>query len=148
MSSLENVLTATLNFNHRVKEFIKTIVTNEYNDMCVKYYNYRVEFQMRGAGHIHGTLWIDWSKLKKHMEQEKDKETFLDIELIVAAFETIKKKTFGTKSCHKYGPECRFGAPWFPSLRTIIAVPHNIRYSNPEVAEKSTERIKAFVKKS
>ena len=155
--------------------------------MCVKYYNYRVEFQMRGAGHIHGTLWIDWSKLKKHMEQEKDKETFLDIELIVAAFEKIKKETFGTtddnlheyelakfidrfctcslkdpmtvdivksvnihnctKSCHKYGPECRFGAPWFPSLRTIIAVPHNIRYSNPEVAEKALKESKLLLKR-
>ena len=25
----------------------------------VKYYNYKVEFQARGAGHIHGVLWID-----------------------------------------------------------------------------------------
>ena len=27
--------------------------------MCVDYYNYRVEFQLRGAGHIHGVLWLD-----------------------------------------------------------------------------------------
>ena len=29
------------------------------SDMPVKYYNYKVEFQARGAGHIPGGLWID-----------------------------------------------------------------------------------------
>ena len=38
---------------------------NPKGDMCVEYYNYRVEFQMRGAGHIQGTLWIDWQKLER-----------------------------------------------------------------------------------
>ena len=56
----KNILTATLNFNNRVQEFIKLIIMNINGQMCVEYYNYRVEFQMRGAGHIHGTLWIDW----------------------------------------------------------------------------------------
>ena len=119
------------------------------------------------------------------MEQEKDEKKLLDIDLIVSAFERIKKETFGstedklheselakfidrfctcslkdpmtvgivksvnihncTKSCHKYGPECRFGAPWFPSLRTIIAVPHNIRYPDPEVAEKALKESKLLL---
>ena len=26
--------------------------------MCVSYYTYKVEFQDRGAGHIHGTMWL------------------------------------------------------------------------------------------
>ena len=29
------------------------------SEMCVEYYNYRVEFALRGAGHIHGVLWVD-----------------------------------------------------------------------------------------
>ena len=28
------------------------------NPMMVEYYTYKVEFQDRGAGHIHGTLWL------------------------------------------------------------------------------------------
>ena len=42
----KNVLTATRNFNYRVKNFIKHIVMNKKNPMCVQYYNYRVEFQV------------------------------------------------------------------------------------------------------
>ena len=54
-----NILNATRNFNHRIKTFIKNIIMSKNGDMCVEYYNYRVEFQLRGAGHIHGVLWID-----------------------------------------------------------------------------------------
>jgi hypothetical protein len=28
--------------------------------MSIKYYSYKVEFAMRGAGHIHGVMWVDW----------------------------------------------------------------------------------------
>ena len=34
------------------------------NPMNVKYYTYKVEFQDRGAGHIHGTLWLDMDKIE------------------------------------------------------------------------------------
>ena len=30
------------------------------NPMNPKIYNYRVEFQARGAAHIHGVIWIDF----------------------------------------------------------------------------------------
>ena len=30
------------------------------NTMCIKYNSYKVEFALRGAGHIHGVLWVDW----------------------------------------------------------------------------------------
>ena len=56
----QNILTATRNFDHRVKNFIKTIIMSKHNDMHVGFYNYRVEFQMRGAPHIHGVLWLDF----------------------------------------------------------------------------------------
>ena len=37
--------------------------------MSIEYHSYKVEFAMRGAGHIHGVLWVDWEKfVKKHTE--------------------------------------------------------------------------------
>ena len=67
----KNVLTATRNFDHRVKNFIKTIVMSKFNEMHIKFYNFRVEFQMRGAGHIHGVLWVDFEQFNLD-ERNKD----------------------------------------------------------------------------
>ena len=53
-----NVLTATRYFQHRVKNFISKVMMGKRNPMCVSYYTYKVEFQDRGAGHIHGTMWL------------------------------------------------------------------------------------------
>ena len=44
----QNILTATLNFNNRVTEFIQRIVLNKNGPFSVQHYNYRVEFQLRG----------------------------------------------------------------------------------------------------
>ena len=60
----ENVLTITMMFDKRVKEFINKIVMAPSNPMRVKYYHYRVEFQKRGAAHIHGVLWLDLELLE------------------------------------------------------------------------------------
>ena len=62
----DNILRQTLVFDNRVKEFISTIMMNKEGPFCVKYYNYRVEFQLRGAAHIHGTIWVDF---EKHFEK-------------------------------------------------------------------------------
>ena len=35
------------------------------NPMNVKYYTYKVEFQDRGAGHIHGTLWLNMENIEQ-----------------------------------------------------------------------------------
>ena len=59
-----NVLLATRFFNQRVKKFFTTIVMGKNNTMNVQYYTYKVEFQERGAGHIHGTLWLNLEKLE------------------------------------------------------------------------------------
>ena len=60
----ENILTITMIFDKRVREFINKIVMAPSNPMKVKYYHYRVEFQKRGAGHIHGVLWLDLDELE------------------------------------------------------------------------------------
>ena len=58
----KNVLTATRNFDNRVKEFMKHIVMAKENPMNTKLFNYRVEFQARGAAHVHGVLWMDFDE--------------------------------------------------------------------------------------
>ena len=49
--------------------------------MNTNLFNYRVEFQARGAGHIHGVLWIDFDK-----ELPND----LDNKVIKAAFNKFR----------------------------------------------------------
>ena len=50
-----NVLTATRYFQQRAKHFIDKVAMGKNNLMHVKNYTYKVEFQDRGARHIHGT---------------------------------------------------------------------------------------------
>ena len=38
--------------------------------MKVKYMSYSVEFQGRGAAHIHGTLWLDFENIDKKIMSE------------------------------------------------------------------------------
>ena len=58
-----NVVTATRNYNQRVKSFVKEIMLNPSNPMSVQYYSSKLEFQGRGAAHNHETLWIDMKKM-------------------------------------------------------------------------------------
>ena len=36
------------------------------NPMHSTFYNYRVEFQVRGALHVHGVLWINYKSGKRY----------------------------------------------------------------------------------
>ena len=65
--------------------FIKNIVMSKGNPMSIKYHSYKVEFALRGAGHIHGVLWVDWDKMK--IGGNDDKEDVVNIE---AALSKIK----------------------------------------------------------
>lgn len=58
-----NLLNATLNFDHRLKMFIKHIIMSQTCNLPMDYYNYRIEFQFRGAPHAHGVLWVNWGKV-------------------------------------------------------------------------------------
>ena len=60
-----NVLTATRNFHHRVEAFKKEILYGEDNSIKIEDISYRIEFQGRGAAHIHGTLWLDIEKIEE-----------------------------------------------------------------------------------
>jgi len=67
-----NLLNATLTFHQRVKMFIKHIIMSKGNPMHIRYYSYKVEFALRGAGHIHGILWVDWEKFDDRNNLKKD----------------------------------------------------------------------------
>ena len=42
--------------------FLKHIVLSNGSTLTLSDYNYRIEFQLRGAPHAHGTLWVDWKR--------------------------------------------------------------------------------------
>ena len=67
----DNVLTATRVFDQRVKTFIKSIIMGKGNPMYIQFYTYRVEFQQRGAGHVHGCLWMDMEKMDEKIPDLK-----------------------------------------------------------------------------
>ena len=57
-----NLLNATLNFQQRLRMFLKHIMLSKGSPLTMSHYNYRIEFQIRGAPHAHGTLWMDWER--------------------------------------------------------------------------------------
>ena len=59
-----HVFIATRNYNNRVQAFLSKILMDKSNPMCVKYWTTKVEFQGRGAGHNHGTIWVDMQKME------------------------------------------------------------------------------------
>ena len=70
--------------------------------MSVEYYTYKVEFQERGAGHIHGTLWLNLKRLEhlerlengqlteKQLDLDVDETMDLPLKNIASAFKKIK----------------------------------------------------------
>ena len=59
-----HTVNATRNYHQRVKAFIKNIVTDKNNPMCVEYWTTKVEFQGRGAAHNHGTIWVNMKQME------------------------------------------------------------------------------------
>ena len=41
------------------------------NPMKIKYWSDKMEFQGRGAGHIHGVAWCDLAEISKLIKEEK-----------------------------------------------------------------------------
>jgi superfamily II DNA helicase RecQ len=81
-----NVLNATRNFQHRVDAFIKEIIFGDNNPMQIKNLSYKVEFQGRGAGHIHGVLWANLSRFEKEANDEKP-----EFQHLTAAFTKLRE---------------------------------------------------------
>ena len=79
-----NVLLATRNFQHRMEMFKKEVIFGANSPLCVRHISYRVEFQGRGAAHIHGVLWIDLKGVKV-----KDTKS----ETLQKAFQNLRHQT-------------------------------------------------------
>ena len=112
-----------------------------------RHYQYRIEFQSRGAGHAHGVLWLDLSELDTDFPGIKEIfknirtnapfdvdqssilcrfiDTFISCSLENTVSDIVKEVQIHhhTKTCRKYGSKCRFNFPKFPSEETIIAQP-------------------------
>ena len=144
----ENILTLTRNFDHRVKAFMRNIVHGRNSPFNVKYYTYRIEFQARGAAHVHGVLWLDMDKIcerdpllrrslaklelceKLSYIEKASVSNFVDSFITTTTNSDIKsivsdvQTHHHTRTCTKRGgSKCRFGYPRFPSEETIIAQP-------------------------
>ena len=125
---------------------------NSCNPMNFQYFSYKVEFALRGAGHIHGVLWVDWnrsldlldidvSKIRSALDKIKNEEEispdeeksfckfadeFISCSLKNPRVEEIVRCVNihnHTKTCRKYSDNCRFHFPKFPSLQTLVPTP-------------------------
>ena len=144
----ENVFTITKVFDKRVHNFIKHIVFGKNGPMKARHYQYRIEFQSRGAGHTHGVLWLNLEQLEssfpgikdifKNIKNNKhfDDGQMATIQSFIDTFITCSLKDENvshivkevqihnhSKTCRKYGSRCRFGFPKYPSQHTIVAQP-------------------------
>ena len=66
-----NVLTATRNFVHRIKAFRTEIMMGKGSPLKIRYWSDKMEFQGRGAGHIHGVAWSDLKEISEMIKEEK-----------------------------------------------------------------------------
>ena len=66
-----NVFVATRNFMQRVKAFRTEIMMGKNSPMRIMYWSDKMEFQGRGAGHIHGVAWSDLQAVSKLIEDER-----------------------------------------------------------------------------
>ena len=147
-------------FDNQVKAFFKNILRNH----SVAHYSYRIEFQARGMPHVHGVFWLESKDIIRFMEDDKfDKEkvTSLIDEWISCSLDTgdetlnelVKEVNVHkhTKSCKKYGTNCRFNFPRLPSDETLIASPPSEDLSEEERKEqlrkskKILEKVKNFL---
>ena len=125
-------------FDQRVKKFVKYVLMERGpKGLKLKDFMYRVEFQGRGAPHIHGCAWIKDDVMKSFLEPGTFNYKISELPKLINKFiscklpenEELRKvvedlQTHScTKSCRKKGPTCRFGYPRLPSDETIIAIP-------------------------
>ena len=113
-----NPVTAAIMFDRRVKEFHSIVFLGSAQPVgeIIDFF-YRLEFQMRGAPHIHGLYWIKGAPVAD-VDPDEDVSKFIDkyiscllpgdtkLKSIVEEVQTHRKRH--TKSCRKGKKECRF----------------------------------------
>ena len=125
-------VTCVRHFDHRVSQFIETILKCPQSPMGVlKDFFYRVEFQQRGSPHIHMLAWIEGAP-KYGENDDVDVIEYVDRvascsidvpEELQNALEYQKHKH--SRTCRKAGkPVCRFGIPFPPMRKTTVIKPY------------------------
>ena len=161
----DNVYTITKVFDKRIQNFINHIICGKNSPMNVSHFQYRIEFQARGAGHAHGVLWLDLNSLEDDfpgiagifknlklnepfaVEQTETLKKFID-QFITCSLDNDEVRTIvkevqshhHTKTCRKYGKKCRFNFPRFPSKETIIAQPLSRTHFDSDKAFKERKK--------
>jgi hypothetical protein len=168
----DEVLLIARSFDHRVRTFVTHVLMGHNSPMHVQYYSYRVEFQQRGAGHIHGVIWcslkdleadfpnittamskLRTSEILTHEECEtmvQFVDKFISCSLTneyVAGIVRAVQMHVHTHTCQKYGKECRFGYPRLPSDRTIIALPLNLSSLSDKAAKEMLKKYESILSK-
>ena len=134
-----HIVLVTRHFDARVKSFIKNILMGPGSDKVeYEYYTYRVEMQQRGLPHIHGVAWLSKKCLKEHgihgdLIDYPEATIKLVDKLMSCSLDTGDEKLDKivsevqrhrhTRTCRKYGRNCRFSFPKFPSKETLLARP-------------------------
>ena len=161
----DNVLTVTRNFDHRVDCFMKRIVMSN-PKLNAQFFNYRVEFQMRGAAHVHGVLWLKmrevekvfpginnvYSKLRRgevlSIDENRVAAIFIDSFITCSTNNEVQDIVEDvqyhrhSKSCRKHGDFCRFQYPKLPSDETIVAQPlDSSKYSSEKALKDEQKRL-------
>ena len=166
-----NLLNATRNFQHRLRMFLKHIMLSKGSPLTLSHFNYRIEFQLRGAPHAHGTLWMDWKRFTALPNEDvkniiqalnlikvegqlsdnhyqslvKFADLFVSVTLknpeTVSIVKEVNVHHHTARACRKYGTKCRFNFPRFPTYRTIISTPARIVYPEEEVRKEKVQRL-------
>ena len=129
-----SVLNATRNFNNKVKAFYRHIIKGSDSRMSIGFYSYRIEFQDRGAGHVHGVLWVDWDAFEKNeaniedFADKNEKEIGDGVQKLRTAFKKFKDEK--TLSVEEYEKVVKF-------VDTFISCS-----TNPKTVESMLHRIK------
>ena len=129
-----NVLTATRTFQHRVEMFKKEIMMGSNNPMKIKYISYRVEFQGRGAAHIHGILWLDMKTIEK-LPIFKDKDNKTDSGYLSEAFRKFRDD-------EKLSEKEKDAIANFTDMFISCSLNPNTIHEDPEVGQRIIDIIK------
>ena len=143
----ENPTTAVRMFQQRVNKFITDVLKSEAEPIgkIVDHF-YRIEFQQRGAPHIHCLFWIEGAP-KLGEDDDSDVCAFIDkyitahlpdeqadpkLNEAVKNVQTHRKKH--TESCRKGKKTCRYNFPKCVANKTFINRPDSIDPENEEEA--------------
>ena len=143
----ENPTTAVRMFQQRVNKFITDVLKSEAEPIgkIVDHF-YRIEFQQRGAPHIHCLFWIEGAP---KFDEDDDSEVCAFIDKYITAHlpdeqadpelnEAVKNvqahRKKHTESCRKGKKTCRYNFPKCVANKTFINRPDSINPENEEEA--------------